>query len=55
MSQEKQDIRAVLRKCEKEGDLLHVERAVDPLMELSAVVKALSKLKKIPVLLVEHI
>lgn len=55
MSQEKQDIRAVLQKCEREGGLLHVEREVDPLMELSAVVKALSKLKRIPVLLFEDI
>jgi UbiD family decarboxylase len=55
MSIEKQDLRAVLNKVEKEGELIRVKRQVDPLIEIPAVVKALAKLPKIPVLLFENV
>ena len=55
MSIEKQDLRAVLRKVEQEGELIRVKREVDPLIEIPAVVKALADLPKIPVLLFENV
>lgn len=55
MSAEKQDLRAVLNKVEEEGELVRVEREVDPLLEIPAVVKAMTKLSKIPTLLFENV
>src|SRR3990172_11839722 len=55
MSDEKQDLRAVLKKVEKEGEVIHVEREVDPLIEIPAVVKSLADLRKIPALLFENV
>jgi UbiD family decarboxylase len=55
MTEEKQALRAVLKKFEKMGEIVRVEREVDPLMEIPAIVKSLSKLPKIPVLLFENV
>ncbi len=55
MTMEKQDLRAVLQKVEEEGEVIRVEREVDPLLEMPAIVKGLAKLPKIPVLLFEHV
>ena len=55
MGNEKQDLRAVLAKVEREGEVVRVEREVDPLLEIPAVVKSLSKLPRIPVLLFENV
>ena len=55
MRTEKQDLRAVLRKVEQEGELIRVKREVDPLIEIPAVVKALANLPRIPVLLFENV
>ena len=55
MSIEKQDLRAVLYNVERKGELIRVKRLVDPLIEIPAVVKALAKLPKIPVLLFENV
>ena len=52
---EKKDLREVLRKVEAEGELVRITREVDPLDEIPNVVKALSKLPKIPALLFEHV
>jgi UbiD family decarboxylase len=55
MANEKQDLRAILAKVEQEGEVIRVEREVDPLLEIPAVVKSLSQLPRIPVLLFENV
>lgn len=55
MSEKRQDLRAVLKKVEEEGELVRIGREVDPLLEMPAVVRGMAKLSKIPTLLFENI
>jgi len=55
MSADRQDLRAVLGRIEKDGELIRVKREVEPALEIPAVMRTLAKLQTIPTLLFENI
>ncbi len=55
MAAEKQEMRAALAEAEQGGEVIRIDREVDPLDEIPGVVKALSKLQRLPVLLFENV
>lgn len=49
------DLRGVLRQAEEEGELVRVQRAVEPRLQIPSLMKAVGRLPRMPLILFENI